>query len=360
MDTLYYGDNLPVLRRHIKDESVDLVYLDPPFNSRRDYNILFAEQGGARSEAQLKAFKDTWYWDQEAALSHEEVVESGGRIAETMRGFRLLLGEGNMLAYLTMMAPRLVELRRVLKPTGSLYLHCDPTASHYLKLLLDAVFGEEHFRNEIVWCYSIGGRSRKTFGRKHDVIFWYTRGDAWTFNDHDPAIRVPRKPDSHMKVVVDEHGTPWQEKKDRRTGRVYRYPLDKLPEDYWLGIEQLNREDAERLGYPTQKPEALLERIIRVSSNEGDLVLDPFCGCGTAIAVAQRLGRRWIGIDNNPAALNMAAARINGISKDPVHVFDEVRTPGDLGWPTPGEGDVQESAPHPGKRRQDAPPTARK
>ncbi len=188
MNTLYYGDNLPVLRRYIKDESVDLVYLDPPFNSQRDYNILFAEQGGARSEAQLKAFKDTWYWDQEAALNYEEVVESGGRIAETMRGFRLLLGEGNMLAYLTMMAPRLVELRRVLKPSGSLYLHCDPTASHYLKLLLDAVFGEEHFRSEVIWSYRRWPTKTANYQHMHDVLLYYARGANPTFNTiYEPA-----------------------------------------------------------------------------------------------------------------------------------------------------------------------------
>jgi DNA modification methylase len=311
-NVLYYGDNLDILRRYIQDETVDLVYLDPPFKSNQDYNILFAEQNGSRSAAQIRAFEDTWTWDQESARAYQEIVESGAeKVSKVMQAFRMFLGESDMMAYLAMMAPRLVELRRVMKPTGSIYLHCDPTASHYLKMLMDAVFGAGNFKNEIVWCYSIGGKSNKTFGRKHDVIFWYSKSGVWTFNPDAPAVRVSRKPDSHMKVVIDEAGVTWQEKKDAKTGKVYRYPFDKVADDYWLNIEQLNREEAERLGYPTQKPQALLERIISASCpEEGGTVLDPFCGCGTTIAVAERLKRRWIGIDITHLAVTLIKRRL--------------------------------------------------
>jgi len=179
-NALYYGDNLDVLRRHVPDKSVDLVYLDPPFNSDQDYNVLFAEQDGTRAAAQIRAFKDTWQWDQSAARAHTDVIEAGGDVADAMRAFHILLGESDMLAYLAMMAPRLIELRRVLKPTGSLYLHCDPTASHYLKLLLDAVFGAEQFRNEIVWQRSHPhGNVSRAYGAIHDVIFFYSKTDDY-------------------------------------------------------------------------------------------------------------------------------------------------------------------------------------
>lgn len=192
-------------------------------------------------------------------------------------------------------------------------MHCDWHASHYLKVMCDEIFGYNNFRNEIVWCYSIGGKSNKTFGRKHDVIFWYSKSDVWTFNSDAPAVRVSRKPDSHMRVFVDEDGITWQEKSDAKTGKTYRYPLDKVADDYWLNIEQLNREEAERLGYPTQKPEALLERIIAASSNKGDIVLDTFCGCGTALIVAEKLNRHWIGIDISPSAISLIKKRLANI-----------------------------------------------
>jgi site-specific DNA-methyltransferase (adenine-specific) len=224
----------------------------------------------------------------------------------------------------------MVELHRVLKPTGSIYLHCDPTASHYLKLLMDAVFGLKNFRNEIVWCYSIGGKSHKTFGRKHDVILWYTKSNEWTFNPDVPYVRVSRKPDSHMKVITDEAGVTWQEKTDAKTGKIYRYPLDKIADDYWLNMEQLNREDAERLGYPTQKPEALLERIIAASSNEGDMVLDPFCGCGTTVAVAERLKRHWIGIDITHLAISLMRHRLHDTFGHDLSPYEVIGDPKDL------------------------------
>ena len=184
---LFYGDNLDVLERHVVDESVDLVYLDPPFNSNADYNVLFAERDGTQAAAQIKAFEDTWRWDEGAARAYADVVEAGGRVSQAMQAFRTFIGESDMLAYLAMMAPRLVELRRVLKPTGSLYLHCDPTASHYLKMLMDAVFGPKCFRSEIVWkrssAHSDTKQGRKIHGHIHDIIFFYTKGKEWTWNE---------------------------------------------------------------------------------------------------------------------------------------------------------------------------------
>ena len=189
-NVLYYGDNLDVLRRHVRDESVDLIYLDPPFKSNTDYNILF-EEHGTGAAAQIQAFEDTWEWNAESAAAYQEVVEAGGPVADAMRAFRTMLGDTDMLAYLSMMAPRLVELWRVLKPTGSIYLHCDPTASHYLKALLDSVFGARSFQNEFIWYYSGGGASKRRWARKHDVLLFYTKSSEWTFNAD--AVRTPYK-----------------------------------------------------------------------------------------------------------------------------------------------------------------------
>ncbi len=183
---LYYGDNLEVLRQHVKDESVDLIYLDPPFNSRQDYNVLFAEKDGTRSSSQIMAFEDTWEWNVDAERAYEEIVEGGGRVAEAMRAFRTFLGHSDMMAYLAMMAPRLIELRRVLKETGSIYLHCDPTASHYLKMLMDAVFGPQHFRNEVVWERTTGRKAGRQYGRVHDTLLFFSRSEESTWNA--PAV----------------------------------------------------------------------------------------------------------------------------------------------------------------------------
>ena len=179
---LYYGDNLDILRRYIKDESVDLIYLDPPFNSKANYNMLFKEHSGEQSAAQFQAFEDTWTWDQVSAAAYQEVAEKGEKISQAMIAFRSMLGDTDMLAYLSMMAIRLIELHRVLKLTGSFYLHCDPTASHYLKILLDMVFGVDNFRNELIWHYNTGGKGKRTFLKKHDVILWYTKTDDYIFN----------------------------------------------------------------------------------------------------------------------------------------------------------------------------------
>jgi site-specific DNA-methyltransferase (adenine-specific) len=362
MNLLYYGDNLDVLRRHVDDESVDLVYLDPPFNSNASYNVLFAEHDGARAASQIKAFEDTWEWNEDAARLFESTVEAGGNVAHAMLALRSLLSESDMMAYLAMMAPRLVELRRVLKPTGSLYLHCDPTASHYIKLVLDAIFGVNNFRNEIVWKRTTTHSDSKTWSRVADSIFFYTKSDRFTWNSprelHDPDYllvkyryadsdgRVYRlhdmtSPNPRPKMMYEWKGFPYPPKGWRfsretmekldATGRIV-YPtnkdgtpntkqrpqvkryLDETPGSVmgtvWTDISPINSQAQERLGYPTQKPEALLERIISASTNEGDTVLDPFCGCGTTIAAAQKLSRGWIGIDITHLAITLIRSRL--------------------------------------------------
>lgn len=312
---LFYGDNLQFIRQHMKDESVDLCYIDPPFNSKRNYSQIY-NKISLDNKAQARAFIDIWTWDDFANDGFCQIMDNhqGRFTAQTIAliaGLSNVLGESSLLAYLVSITLRVAEIHRVLKPTGSLYLHCDPTASHYIKLVIDAVFCSKGgiFQNEIIWCYSIGGKSQKRFGRKHDVLFYYTKSDEYTFNIK--AASIPRKP-NHMKVRVDSAGREYQEKTDRRTGNVYRYYLDegKIAEDYWTDIETLNREDRERRGYPTQKPEALLERIIKVSTKEGDVVLDAYCGCGTTVAVAQRLNRQWIGIDITYQSISLILKRL--------------------------------------------------
>lgn len=352
---LYYGDNLDILPRYIPDESVDLVYLDPPFNSGQDYNVLFEERDGSRSAAQIKAFEDTWHWDRSASFVYHQVVCEGGKVSEVMQAFRLFIGENDMLAYLTMMAPRLVHLHRVLKPTGSLYLHCDPTASHYLKLLLDAVFGPGNFKNEIIWQRTAAHSDAKRWGRVHDTILFYSKEkdchwktqyvpydeayvtERYRYVDEATGRRYWRNtmtaagpgPARRFRgeLLDPPQGTHWRYSQDRidqmdADGHIY-YSASGMPyvksylderkgrpvQDLWTDIV-MTKSGAERLGYPTQKPEALLERIINASSNKGDVVLDPFCGCGTAVAVAQRLGRKWIGIDITHVALGLIRRRL--------------------------------------------------
>ncbi len=357
-NTLYYGDNLDILRRYVADESVDLVYLDPPFKSNQDYNVLFAEKNGSGSSAQIRAFEDTWHWDQGAELAYREVVEAGGKVSQALQAFRTFLGENDMMAYLAMMAPRLVELRRVLKPTGSIYLHCDPTASHYLKMLMDAVFGPVNFRSEVVWKRtSAHGNASGNFAAVHDLLLFYSRGREATWNrvyqpysaeyvaEHfvhkDPDGRLFRRvdlrnPSPRPNLVYEfrgykPHPNGWavtREKMEQlyQEGRLFfprkgtagrirrKLYLDESPgapvTDIWEDIRPIHASAAERLGYPTQKPEELLERILKASSNEGDTVLDPFCGCGTTIAVAQRLERRWIGIDITHLAISLMRHRL--------------------------------------------------
>ncbi|MFI5417275.1 MAG: site-specific DNA-methyltransferase [Candidatus Lutacidiplasmatales archaeon] len=356
---LYYGDNLPILRNrdYFPSESIDLVYLDPPFNSNQDYNVLFAEQDGSRSAAQIQAFSDTWRWDATARRTFDETVEAGGKAAEALVAFRSLVGESDMLAYLSMMAPRLVELRRVLRVQGSLFLHCDPTASHYLKILLDGVFGPTVFRNEIIWKRTSAHSDSKRAGRVHDVLLFYSRTDDPTWNPvyqpYDPEYLETyyryKDPDGRRYASGDvaaagpgparkfrgqlrepPPGSHWrfsQEKLDQfvTEGRIYFTPngfprykryLDEMSgmplQDLWADkeVQPVVSWSKEGLGFPTQKPEALIDRIVSACTNLGDTVLDPFCGCGTTIASAQRLGRRWIGIDVTHLAITLIRSRL--------------------------------------------------
>jgi DNA modification methylase len=380
---LYYGDNYEVLQRYVKDESVDLVYLDPPFNSRQDYNVLFAEKDGSQSSSQIHAFEDTWEWNIDAQRSYELIVELGGRVADALRAFKTFLFNSDMMAYLAMMAPRLVELKRVLKVTGSIYLHCDPTASHYLKILMDAVFGPQFFRNEIVWKRTSGhSDARRRFGDQSDIILLFAKSENPTFNKAHAeysesylkshygmkeadgrryTTRDLRSPGSRPNLTYEykgykPHPNGWSvslelmqkldsegrlyfpTSKDGRI-RVKRY-LDEMPGtpigNVWEDIPPINSQAQERLGYPTQKPEALLERIIKASSNEGDLVLDPFCGCGTTVQVAQRLNRRWIGIDITHLAIGLIKKRLSDAFGPEIKSTYDV-----IGEPTDYEGAAQ-------------------
>lgn len=375
-NTLYFGDNLHVLRDHIADESVDLVYLDPPFNSNANYNILFKGPEGGQSESQIEAFEDTWHWNESAESAFDEVMRSGNTDAFTLlRAMRDFLGENDMMAYLAMMAVRLIELHRVLRPTGSLYLHCDPTASHYLKLLLDGVFGATNYRNEISWKRTSGHSSARRWGPSHDTIYFYSKSSDFVWNPvlqiHDEGHIAAKYKTADINgpfMAADltgagtrtgDSGKSWRGFDPTEIGRHWAVPkkipkalvntdewesltsqekLDRLDTGgvvYWpkkeggfprfkryltLGvpiqsmitdIPPLNSQAQERLGYPTQKPLALLERIIAASSNEGDVVLDPFCGCGTAVHAAQKLGRRWIGIDVTHLAIGLIEKRMS-------------------------------------------------
>ena len=388
-NALYYGDNLTVLREHVPDESVDLVYLDPPFNSNASYNVLFREKSGEESPAQIKAFTDTWEWTLESQRTYENEImlnpATPANVKEMVSAFRQFIGSNAMMAYLVMMTPRLVELRRVLKPTGSIYLHCDPTASHYLKVLMDAIFGKDYFRSEINWrrtnAHNDAKQGRQQYGNVRDTILFYTKGSRWTWNwlytDYDNAYvdsfykfteqgsgrryqmgdltaakpggdtsyewRVKRLRGGDWEAdLTNEYNSPldgWEYKgvlpyqgrywgfskelmatmaQDGRivftktgTPRYKRY-LDEMPgvplQNDWTDIRPASR--SESMGYPTQKPLALLERIVQASSNEGDVVLDPFCGCGTAIAAAQKLNRQWIGIDITHLAVALMKNRL--------------------------------------------------
>ena len=287
--TLYYGDCLEVMQA-MPAESVDLIYLDPPFNSNANYNILF---GASKSSfAQMMAFQDTWQWDESAVQRVQEIQRAVAHPAHrSITGLNQILGPNRMLAYLSYMAQRLAETRRLLNSTGSIYLHCDPTASHYLKILMDDIFGENNFQNEFIWYYSGGGASRRRWARKHDVILFYSKTNRWHFNADE--VRVPYK---------------WTDGQRRADGSARDYERGKLPDDVFEQ-NSLMPWSSERLGYPTQKPLALLERIVKASSNEGDVVLDPFCGCGTAIVAAANLNRRWIGIDISPIAIDVIRSR---------------------------------------------------
>ena len=370
---LYFGDNLDILRQHIDAESVDLIHLDPPFNSNATYNVLFRERSGEESAAQITAFDDTWRWGLESELAYQEVItEQAGKVGELLAALRSFLGQNDMMAYLTMMAQRMVELHRVLKPTGSIYLHCDPTASHYLKLLMDAVFGAYNFRNEISWSRSNPKSHHKlNFPNCRDVILRYSKTDKGTFNkiytEHDPEYV------NKAYKYFDEDGRRYRllpllnPNKDRPNltyeflgvHRVWRWTKERMQQAYEDGIVvqlkpgavpqyKLYLEDSrgrtvtndwndiqqasgnERLEYPTQKPETLLERIISASSNEGDVVLDPFCGCGTAVAAAERLNRRWIGIDVTHLAITLIRRRMHDAFGEDLRPYEVIGEPKDL------------------------------
>ncbi len=368
MGTLYYGDNLDILRRYLKDDSVDLVYLDPPFNSAQTYNAFFHEKDGTDAASQIKAFEDTWHWDIATKAAYDQITEQPGKVSDVMQAFYTFLGGNDMMAYITMMAPRLVELRRVLKPSGSLYLHCDPTASHYLTLLCDAVFGTGSFRGEIIWKRVTSHSDAKRWSPITDTIFYYTKTDTPTWNpqyvQHDEEYvgdkyrfddkdgRGPYRlgdmtspnPRPNMMYEWKGHKSPtkgWRFSRETMQaldadGRIcYPDSKDKRPQlkrylsemeghlaaNLWADIPPINSQAKERLGYPTQKPVALLERIIKASSNPGDVVLDPFCGCGTTIDAAEKLGRKWIGIDITQLATSLIKNRLRDTYGDKVEII---------------------------------------
>jgi adenine specific DNA methylase Mod len=377
---LYFGDNLNILREHIPDESVDLIYLDPPFNSAANYNVLFQEKSGEQSAAQITAFEDTWHWTQESeAAFHDLIITAPESLVSLMQALRSFLGTSDMMAYLTMMAGRLVELHRVLKETGSIYLHCDPTASHYLKMILDAVFSPQNFINEIVWkrsdAHSDARQGARHYGRIHDVILFYGKSEEVTFNTlYNPLPQStidnwyrnvePETGRRYNKADVTgpggaAKGNPYYEWKG--VTRYWRYSKEKMEQldkegrlvysksgmpyqkryldeskgvsvqDWWDDISMLRGiQSKERLGYPTQKPEALLERIIKASSNEGDIVLDPFCGCGTTVNVAERLHRRWIGIDITHLAISLIKTRLHDTFGSELAPYEVIGEPKDV------------------------------
>jgi DNA modification methylase len=391
---LYYGDNLSVLRESIADESIDLIYLDPPFNSNANYNVLFKSAAGGGSQAQIEAFEDTWHWGHDAEDAFDQVMRSGNtHAADMIRSLRQFLGQNDMMAYLVMMTARLIQLHRVLKSTGSIYLHCDPTASHYLRIILDAIFRPENFLNEIIWKRTGSHNSSKRFGPIHDTILYYSKSKHRTWN---PVRRPYMK--GHVEKAFSkegeryftnysgnilsgaglrggESGKPWMgfdptakrrhwaipslllEGLEAETAHLGQHqkmdfllergfititPGDEWPRyrreimssdgqmagDIWayqpytegtvfgtpFGIDDdvrwMGSKDGDRMGYPTQKPVGLLERIINASSNPGDVVLDPFCGCGTAVHAAHKLGRAWIGIDVTHLAISLIERRL--------------------------------------------------
>ena len=372
---LFFGDNLDILRNHVADASVDLIYLDPPFNSNASYNVLFQEKSGEQSTAQITAFEDTWQWSLESEIAYQDVVtNASGKLSALLQAMRQFLGTNDMMAYLTMMAQRMVELHRVLKPTGSIYLHCDSTASHYLKLLMDSVFGVEHFRSEITWRRTNAkGLAFKGYPHNSDNLLYYTKGEdfLWnrSFRPHDPEyveqfyrhvdsetgrryrlsdLTNPNRNRPNLTYEWNGHTRVWRWTKERMqqahddglihyssTGlasqKRYLDEMEGNPVDtIWDDIKPIQAQARERLGYPTQKPEALLERIVSASSNEGDVVLDPFCGCGTAIAAAERLNRRWIGIDVTHIAITLIRHRLHDTFKADLKPYEVLGQPQDV------------------------------
>ena len=370
-NTLFYGDNLKILRDYIPNESVDLIYLDPPFNSNRNYNVLFKDESGTDSEAQITAFEDTWHWNHIAEQTyHELVTQAPDNISRMIAALRDFIGASQMMAYLVMMTARLIELHRVLKTTGSLYLHCDPTASHYLKVILDVIFEPENFRNEVVWQRTSAHNDPRRYGANIDILLYYTKGTSWTWNQlyipHSQEYLARfRQRDPDGRLWTDDNltakglsggGYDYEYKGVRSLWRCPIETMQRLDEEgrlhftkaggirlkryledtpgvplqaLWDDIPPINSQAAERLGYPTQKPLALLERIINTSSNPGDVILDPFCGCGTAIAAAQKLERKWIGIDITHLSIALQKYRLQDMF--PEIQFKVIGEPTDIG-----------------------------
>jgi len=318
MGILYYGDNLEILRNKIQNETIDLCYIDPPFNSKRSYFQIYNNIGGEQDKAQAQAFIDTWKWDTRAIEGHQQIINNfEGRFTrqsiELIRGLELILGKSDLLAYLVSMTLRVTEICRVLKPTGSFYLHCDPTASHYQKLVLDAVFCGQggDFKNEIIWHYRRWTGKAKKFQQLHDTIFFYTKGKDYIFN----PLYIDYTEGS---VERKKQGVLHRFKKGEAPVLVSDGTLDEKgvrDNDVWQ-IPFIAPSAKERLGYPTQKPEVLLEKIIKASSNEGDTVLDAYCGCGTTVAVAERLKRNWIGIDITYHSIGLILRRMESFGEN--------------------------------------------
>jgi site-specific DNA-methyltransferase (adenine-specific) len=336
-NTLYYGDNLEILRKYIKDEGIDLIYLDPPFNSNANYNVLFKDEKG-KSASQIQAFTDFWHWDEESAKTYDYLVTNSqvpAKVSSLISALHNFLGDNQMCAYLVMMTARLLQLHRVLRQSGSLYFHCDPTASHYIKLVLDAIFGQENFRNEIIWSYSTSGRPKDSFAWKHDTIFCYGKKAGETYFNAKDA-RIPYS-ENYVKThfpYKDKDGRLYRKRFDAGKWRIYYADEGMIPNDVWF-IPYVNSMSPERLGYPTQKPLSLLEAIIKASSKEGDIILDPFCGCGTTIDAVEKVNaeqktkRSWIGIDITHLAINLIKRRIT--DKYPNIKFEVFGEPKDLG-----------------------------
>jgi site-specific DNA-methyltransferase (adenine-specific) len=379
VNKLWFGDNLEVLRNRdeFPNDFIDLIYLDPPFNSNATYNMLFKETSGDQSEAQIHAFEDTWQWvtGQTEAVYNELIRDADyPDLANLIQSLVTFLGRNAMMAYIVMMAVRLKELHRILKPTGSLYLHCDPTASHYIKLVLDGIFGFKNYRNEIIWKrYSSHGNVYKRCGRIHDIVFWYSKTNNFVWNQQYTELDETYI-DNFFKFVEPETGRRYRKQnvlnpnKNRPNLRykwngflrVWKWTKEKMQkmhdenrlayssngypslkqyldetkgqkiQDIWLDVGSLSHSGEERLGYPTQKPEALLERIIEASSNEGDLLLDPFCGCGTTIAVAERLKRRWIGIDITWLSVDLMERRLKDTFGSELSTYEVEGAPKDI------------------------------
>lgn len=399
---LYFGDNLDVLRKYITSESVDLVYLDPPFNSNRNYSVIFNKHGETDPDntAQIEAFEDTWHWTPTTDQQYDKLIEEApGPVVDALSAFRILLGKNDAMAYLVNMAPRLVELHRVLKPTGSLYLHCDPTMSHYLKVLLDGIFDARNFKNEVIWRRTGSHNSAKRWGPQHDVLLFFTKSSSYTWNralqDYDTEYVIGKfkwedERGSYQDVSLTgpgvrtgDSGLPWRGANPTASGRHWQPPslmyeyyeeltgksLADVPtmqerldlvdqqglihwpkkqdgqprfkqylsispgapvQDIISDIDAINSQAAERLGYPTQKPVALLERIIAASSNPGDVVLDPFCGCGTTVDAAQKLGRQWVGIDITYISIDLIIKRLQHTYGDAIRdTFETTGIPQD-------------------------------